>query len=60
MVKIVSWMGFIASLCQKLQRLFQQYFIIDDVDKCRRYSSTNRLIAAFDGSKEVSNIPFIK
>ena len=32
MAEIVSGMVFIASRGQKVQRLFQQYFIIDDDD----------------------------
>ena len=53
-------MAFIASRGQKLQRLLQQYFINDDDDKCRRHSSINRLIVAFDRSYELSYITFIE
>ena len=60
MAKIVSWMAFIASRGQKLQRLLQQFFIIDDDDKCRRHSSINRLIVAFDRSYKLSYISLIE
>ena len=49
-------MGFIASRRQKHQRPLQQYCIIDDDAKCRRQSSINRQIVAFDHYNETSYI----
>ena len=47
MAKIVSEMGFIASRGQKLQRLLEQYCIIEDDTKYCRWSSINRRIDFF-------------
>ena len=48
MAKTVYEMRFIDSRGQKLQRLLQLNFIIDDDAKCRRLSSINRQIVLFD------------
>ena len=53
-------MGFIASRRQKHQRPLQQYCIIDDDAKCRRQSSINRQIVAFDRSYKLSYISIIE
>jgi hypothetical protein len=60
MAKIISEMGYIGSFGQKQQRPFEQYCIIDDDDKCRRISSINRLIVAFNRSDVLSYISLME
>ena len=60
MAKIIPEMGFIASRGQKLQRLVQQYCIIDDDAKYRHLSSINPRNDFFDRQSKVSYISWLE